>query len=86
LRDKVHGSVVRDRAARVRAIGRELTKRFHKSQDGAVRSGLTIEDGSLVVTDNYLKLRIASGRERNEWLQVRVNLVGEQLFGEPLSY
>ena len=84
LPGKVHGSIVRDRASRVRALGRELTKTFHKSQDGAVRSGLTTEDGSLVVTDNYLKLRIASGRVRNEWLQVRVNLVGDQLVGEPL--
>jgi threonylcarbamoyladenosine tRNA methylthiotransferase MtaB len=85
LRDKVHGSVVRDRAARVREIGRELTKRFHQSQDGAVRSGLTIEDGSLVVTDNYLKLRIEAGRVRNQWLHVRVKVSGEQLLGDVLS-
>lgn len=84
LPEKVHGSIVRERASRVRAIGRDLTTAFHRSQDGAVRSGLTIEDGSLVVTDNYLKLRIESGRVRNEWLQVRVKLVGDQLLGEPL--
>jgi threonylcarbamoyladenosine tRNA methylthiotransferase MtaB len=82
LRDKVHGSIVRDRAARVRAIGRELTRMFHRRQDGGVRSGLTIEDGSLVVTDNYLKLRIEAGRVRNQWLQVRVKVSGEQLLGE----
>jgi threonylcarbamoyladenosine tRNA methylthiotransferase MtaB len=81
LPGKVHGAVVRDRAARVRAVGRELIRRFHESQDGAVRSGLTIEDGSLVVTDNYLKLRIDPGRSRNEWIQVRVNVVGDQLRG-----
>ena len=82
LPGKVHGSIVRDRASRVRALGRELTKAFHKSQDGAVRSGLTTEDGSLVVTDNYLKLRIEAGRVRNQWLQVRVKVAGEQLMGE----
>ena len=80
----MHGSIVRDRAARVRAIGRDLTWTFHQSQDGSVRSGLTIEDGSLVVTDNYLKLRIEMGRSRNEWIRVRVKLAGGHLLGEVL--
>jgi threonylcarbamoyladenosine tRNA methylthiotransferase MtaB len=81
LPDKVHGSVVRERAGSVREIGRALTQRFHRSQDGAVRPGLTIEDGSLVVTDNYLKVRIPSGHLRNEWVKVGVTLVGENLEG-----
>ena len=34
--------------------------------------GLTLEDGSLVVTGNYLKLRIPPGRTRNEWVSVRL--------------
>jgi threonylcarbamoyladenosine tRNA methylthiotransferase MtaB len=79
--EKVHGSIVRERAARLREIGRALTGRFHQTQDGAVRPGLTIEDGSLVVTDNYLKVRIEPGRARNEWIQVRVTAAGEQLVG-----
>jgi threonylcarbamoyladenosine tRNA methylthiotransferase MtaB len=81
---KVHGSIVRERAARLRDIARGLTSRFHHSQDGAVRPGLTIEDGSLVVTDNYLKVRIEPGRARNEWIQVRLKLADEQLVGELL--
>jgi threonylcarbamoyladenosine tRNA methylthiotransferase MtaB len=84
LPGKVHGSIVRDRASRVRAIGRQLTQAFHKSQDGTLRPALTIEDGSLAVTDNYLKLRIDAGRARNEWLQVRV-IAGEHLMGEVIS-
>ena len=32
---------------------------------GTVRPGLTIEDGTLVVTDNYLKVRIPPGLPRN---------------------
>jgi threonylcarbamoyladenosine tRNA methylthiotransferase MtaB len=79
---KVHGSIVRERAARLRDTARGLTRQFHHSQDGAVRPGLTIEDGSLVVTDNYLKVRIEPGRARNEWIQVRLRLAGEQLTGE----
>ena len=36
LTDKVHGSIVRERASVVRAIGRELSQRFHRAQDGTV--------------------------------------------------
>jgi hypothetical protein len=39
-----------------------------------VRPGLTLEDGTLVVTDNYLKVRIPAGHSRNE--RVRVRLTG----------
>jgi threonylcarbamoyladenosine tRNA methylthiotransferase MtaB len=85
LPEKVHGTIVRQRATQVRDIGRNLTRSFHASQDGAVRPGLTTEDGSLVVTDNYLKVRIGAGRVRNEWLRVRVNVAGEQLTGEVVS-
>jgi threonylcarbamoyladenosine tRNA methylthiotransferase MtaB len=79
---KVHGTVVRERAGIVRAIGRELSRKFQRAQDGTVRPGLTIEDGSLVVTDNYLKVRIPVGRYRNEWLNVKVRVAGDALTGE----
>jgi threonylcarbamoyladenosine tRNA methylthiotransferase MtaB len=81
LPGKVHGSVVRERAATIRNIGRELNRHFHRNQDGSVRRGLTIEDGTLVVTDNYLKVRIPAGLQRNEWVNVALSLVGDQLVG-----
>jgi threonylcarbamoyladenosine tRNA methylthiotransferase MtaB len=81
LPDKVHGSIVRNRASLVRAIGRELSQRFHRAQDGSVRPGLTIEDGSLVVTDNYLKVRIPRGFPRNEWVTVAISRDGDALLG-----
>jgi threonylcarbamoyladenosine tRNA methylthiotransferase MtaB len=65
MRDKVHGSIVRDRATRLRDIGVGLSRRFRESQIGTVRPGLTLEDGTLVVTDNYLNVRIAPGIPRN---------------------
>ena len=68
----VPGPVVRARAGAIREISRRLKERFHQSQLGSVRSGLTLEDGTLVVTDNYMKLRVAPGRARNEWIRVRV--------------
>jgi threonylcarbamoyladenosine tRNA methylthiotransferase MtaB len=72
LSGAVPGPVIRARAAAIRDISRRLTGRFHASQLGSVRPGLTLEDGTLVVTDNYMKLRVAAGRTRNEWVRVRV--------------
>ena len=81
LPSKVHGSIIRERAAIVRAIGRDLNRRFHREQQGSVRPGLTIEDGTLVVTDNYLKVRIPAGLPRNEWVNVVLRADGDSLVG-----
>ena len=72
MRDKVAGPVIRERGGRLRAIGARLSERFRASQVGAVRAGLTLEDGTLVVTDNFLKLRIPAGTLRNERVRVRI--------------
>jgi threonylcarbamoyladenosine tRNA methylthiotransferase MtaB len=72
LLDKVHGAVVRERARQVREISRRLTTRFQLSQLGTVHRGLTLEDGSLVVTGNYLKVRIPPGQPRNDWVAVTI--------------
>jgi threonylcarbamoyladenosine tRNA methylthiotransferase MtaB len=69
---KVPGTTIRERARRLRGISEQLAARFRASQIGTVQQGLTLEDGSLVVTSNYLKVRIASGRARNEWVNVRI--------------
>ena len=74
---KVPGPVVRARGARMREIAAALTERFQASQLAAVRPGLTLEDGTLVVTDNYLKVRIPAGHRRNERVRVRVTGRGE---------
>lgn len=69
---KVDGVVTRQRGAQIRAIGAELTARFRDAQVGSVRPALTLEDGSVAVTDNYLKVRIPAGYGRNERVQVRL--------------
>ena len=70
--DKVGGTDIRSRGATLRHIAAELSRRFRQSQIGAVRPGLTINDGTVVLTDNYLKLRIAPGRPRNERVKIPV--------------
>ena len=82
MADKVHGSVIRDRATQLRDIGVGLSRRFRESQCGTIRPGLTLEDGTLVVTDNYLKIRIAPGRARNERVNVLLHSAAGELRGE----
>jgi threonylcarbamoyladenosine tRNA methylthiotransferase MtaB len=72
MRGKVPGPVIRERGRRVREVGHQLTTRFRDSQVGTTHRALTLEDGSLVVTGNYQKLRIPPGLPRNEWVVVRV--------------
>jgi threonylcarbamoyladenosine tRNA methylthiotransferase MtaB len=73
MRDKVHGLVVRERATRLRAVGAGLSARFRARQRGTVRPGLTLDDGTLVVTDNFLKVRIPAGLARNQRVDVRLD-------------
>jgi len=72
MQSKVDGATIRSRGAQLRAIGSTLTRRFHERQRGSVRPGLTLEDGTLVVTDNYLKVRIPAGVSRNQRVHVRL--------------
>jgi len=82
-RDKVPGMIVRERARLIRETGQRLAAAFGASQVGSVHRGLTLEDGSLVVTGNYLKVRIPPGRSRNEWVDVRITAAnGTGMFGE----
>jgi threonylcarbamoyladenosine tRNA methylthiotransferase MtaB len=76
FKEKVAGPVIRERGARLREIGGQLSSRFTEAQVGTIRPGLTLEDGSLVVTDNYLKVRIPAGLKRNERVRVRVTGAG----------
>ena len=81
MRDKVHGLTIRERGTRLRHIGADLTRRFHAAQAGTTRPGLTLEDGTLVVTDNYLKVRIPAGLARNQRVAVRISEDGGTLRG-----
>jgi threonylcarbamoyladenosine tRNA methylthiotransferase MtaB len=75
LNGKVHGALIRERAARVRAIGHGLGSRFRESQRGTIHRALTLEDGSLAVTGNYLKVGIPPGQTRNQWVRLKITKV-----------
>jgi threonylcarbamoyladenosine tRNA methylthiotransferase MtaB len=70
---KLDGAVIRRRGAALRSIGARLSQRFRAAQLDTVRPGLTLEDGTLVVTDNYLKVRVPFGLRRNERVHVRIS-------------
>jgi threonylcarbamoyladenosine tRNA methylthiotransferase MtaB len=72
LSSKVPGRLIRERAMRLREIGTALGIRFRRAHIGAVRPGLTLDDGTLVVTDNFLKVRVPPGVERNRRVNVRL--------------
>lgn len=80
--DRPAGVVVKARGARMREIGARLNRRFLDAQAGATHRALTLEDGTLAVTGNYLKVRIPPGRQRNEWVRVRVTSTAPVLEGE----
>jgi threonylcarbamoyladenosine tRNA methylthiotransferase MtaB len=78
---KVQGGIVRQRADEIRRIGKELTTSFRSRMQGCTRPGLTLEGGALVVTDNYLKVRVAPGLPRNTRVRVRILDAGDPMTG-----
>jgi threonylcarbamoyladenosine tRNA methylthiotransferase MtaB len=77
MQPKVPPPIIRARAARIREISRRLASDFWQRQIGAVYRALTLDDGRLAVTGNYLKVRIPPGHARNEWISVRIEAEGE---------
>ena len=82
LPDKVPGPVIRARGRAVRAVGTTLAAAFRASQIGSVRSGLTIGGGTVVVTDNYLKVTVPPGLPDNQRVRVRITGAEESVTGE----
>ena len=82
LPDKVPGPVIRSRGRAVRSVGAALAAAFRASQVGSVRSGLTTGGGTVVVTDNYLKVTVPPGTPDNRRVRVRITGAGESVTGE----
>ena len=81
LPGKVPGPIIRERGRAIRAVGASLAAKFRASQVGRVRPGLTIERGSVVVTDNYLKVRVHSHLPDNRRVEVLVTGAEETVTG-----
>ena len=81
---KVHGKTIRERARAVRAVGATLSQRFRATQVGHIRPGLTLRqrDGTVVLTDNYLRVRVPVAPPANTGVCVRILTAGEIPTGE----
>ncbi|MCX6549485.1 MAG: MiaB/RimO family radical SAM methylthiotransferase [Acidobacteria bacterium] len=86
MHPKVHPREAKRRAEGLRAIGQRKAAAFARAQLGSVRPGLTIDDGTTVLTDNFLKVRIPPGLPRNTRVQVRLDAADPALTGHVLSH
>jgi threonylcarbamoyladenosine tRNA methylthiotransferase MtaB len=81
LTSKVPPVEVAGRAKGIRAVGRTLSEQFARGCVGTTRPGLTLADGTMVVTDNFLKVRIPPGLPRNQRVRVRIDAAGAAITG-----
>ena len=72
LPGRVAGPLVRERARGLRDLGSTLSRQFREKLVGTLRPGLTLEGGTVVLTDNYLKVSVPSGRDGNQRVRVRI--------------
>jgi threonylcarbamoyladenosine tRNA methylthiotransferase MtaB len=78
---KTPAADTRLRAARLREIGARLARRFAESHVGSTRPGLTLDDGTTVLTDDFLKVAIPPGLGRNVRVRVRIDEASPALRG-----
>ena len=85
LSAKVDGNDIRGRGRTIRRIAEQKSEEFRRSQVGRTMKALTVDDGSSVVTGNYLKIRISEPYPRNTWVAVHVESA-EPLLGRASPY
>ena len=85
LSAKVDGNDIRGRGRTIRRIAEQKSAEFRRSQVGRTMKALTVDDGSSVVTGNYLKIRISELYPRNMWVAVNVESA-EPLLGRASPY
>jgi hypothetical protein len=81
---KVDPAAIKARASRMRDIGDRHAAGFVASQIGTERPGLTLDDGVMVLTDNFLKVAIPPGLARNVRVRIRIETDATGLFGRLL--
>ena len=64
-------------------VAAELQDRFRRRAVGEVRPALTLEDGGLALTDNYLKVQLRRPTARNRLVDIRIDSAsGGRMTGE----
>jgi threonylcarbamoyladenosine tRNA methylthiotransferase MtaB len=70
--DQVRQEVRKRRTHILRELGARKNLEFRREMIGRTLSAVTIEDGRVALSDNYLKVSLAVGREPNQIVDVRV--------------
>lgn len=73
LSGRVAGPMIRARAQRLRVVGGQLAAAFRQRQIGREREAIALDAEGLVLTDNYLKVRVLAGVKPNSLLRVRID-------------
>ena len=76
----------KERNRRLREIAARKNLAFRTSQVGRTLSGVTLDDGPVALTDNYLKVELATPRESNQIIDVRIGGVGEGTLREHSAF
>jgi threonylcarbamoyladenosine tRNA methylthiotransferase MtaB len=70
--DQVSMEIRKRRTHILRELGARKNLEFRRAMVGGALSAVTIEDGRVALSDNYLKISLAGGREPNQIVDVRV--------------
>ena len=65
--------MIRARAKRLRGVGGQLAAAFRLHQIGRECEAIALDAEGLVLTDNYLKVRVLAGVKPNSLLRVRID-------------
>jgi threonylcarbamoyladenosine tRNA methylthiotransferase MtaB len=82
MRNQVHGAVIRERGRILRELAAEKNRSFREAHLGRTLRVLTFgestAEGTLSLTDNYLKVRLRGERlPANQWVKARIVSTGD---------
>jgi len=81
---RVAATIVRERCASLRMLGRQLALRFRRSQEGSVQEALVMrgrhEDGRMrALTSNYIEVALMDDAEENSLVRVRIECADDDI-------
>jgi threonylcarbamoyladenosine tRNA methylthiotransferase MtaB len=86
-KDQVHHPVRKERNRILRELAARKNLEFRRAMIGRTLSAVTLDDGPIALTDNYLRVELAAPREPNRIVDLRIGGAGESALLEysPLS-
>ena len=94
IEESVPPGVIHARSSELRAMSERKTAAFRAAQNGTQQRVLTLERSGMhpdgrhwtgALTGNYLHVRVDGRWPRNQWLDVRISVVGREVRGQILD-